>query len=654
MSLPRPTSPDTGGNRKRLAALALLIGVATGGLMSGIALGGSPPAAQDGGDLPAFERQVYAFEVADAGGDPYDHPFLGGFNIPRPQLVDIDGDGDLDLFVQEYSEEIMFFEQVGTPTEPRYLWRSDKFHDLSVGEWYHFADVDADGDYDLLAEERFSLIRLWRNTGGRTNPAFDLVTNKILDSRGEAIFSDRQNIPKIGDIDCDRRLDLMLGRLEGTITRYEVSGEDQNGAPRFRHVTDRFQDIEIIGQVLGGVPGTANGRGLEDGRSPGDGRGSRPSRHGANTMALEDIDGDGDPDLFWGDFFEPGLLFIENTGSCSTPSLRSEPEPFPIRDPVRTSGYNAPAFGDLDADGDNDLLIGVLGGAYNPNTTTMDNFLHLEQTRLGVFEVRTRRYVTSIDVGSESFPAFADTDGDGDLDLYLGNKIEPDDTQAGRLYYFENTGTATEPRLRYRGELAEFNYDYHFAPAFGDLDGDGDLDILMGSWRDDLRLVINEGSATEPRWTIADPAIVTLTRGRNATPALGDIDADGDLDLFIGESSGDLNFYRNVGTAQSPSFELVSDKYLEIDAGRRSVPTLADVDADGDLDLVLGSEADGLLFYRNNGSPAEPRFEAEDALDLDVQPFTTPTFADIDGDGDLDFFAGGIAGGLIFHENRGR
>ena len=619
---------------------------------------------------------MYAFEVADAEGTPYAHPFLGGFNIPRPQLVDIDADGDLDLFVQEYSDEIMFFEQVGTPGEPRYLWRTDKFGDLDVGEWYHFADIDGDNDYDLLAEERFSLIRMWRNEGGQGEPAFTLVTEKILDSRGEVIFSDRQNIPKVGDIDCDRRLDLLLGRLEGTITRYEASGQDENGAPRFRHVTDRFQGIEIIGQVLGASPGIGRdddgqvvgaspGIGRDDdgqvlGASPGIGRDDdglgarRPSRHGANTMALEDIDGDGDLDLFWGDFFEPGLLFIENTGSCSTPSLRSEPEPFPVGEPVRTSGYNAPAFGDLDGDGDNDLLMGVLGGAYNPNNTTIDNFYHLEQTAPGAFTVRTTRYLTSIDVGSESFPAFADTDGDGDLDLYLGNKIEPGDTQAGRLFYFENTGTSTEPRLRFRGEMEQFNAAYHYAPAFGDLDGDGDLDILMGTWRDELALVINEGSSTDPRWTVANPAIVKITRGRNATPALGDVDADGDLDLFIGESSGDLNFYRNVGTRESPSFELVSDKYLGIDAGRRSAPALADVDGDGDLDLVLGSEANGLLFYRNNGSPESPEFEAEAALDLAVQPFTTPTFADIDGDGDLDFFAGGIAGGLIYYENPGR
>ena len=606
-------------NLAALGILTLLMLAATGGV------------ATPQSSLPRFERQLYSIEVQDQEGIAYDHPFLGGFNLPRPHLVDIDGDGDLDLFVQEYSNQVMFFEQVGTATEPRYLWRTDRYKDLEVGEWYHFADVDADGDFDLLGEQRFSLIRFWQNNGGFDKPEFELVTETLLDTAGEVVFSDRQNIPKVGDIDCDGRLDLMLGRLEGTITRYEADGVDDTGAPKFRHVTDNFQDIEIIGQVFGN---------------------NLASLHGANTMALEDIDGDRDLDLFWGDFFEPGLLYIENTGSCTTPSLRSEPEPFPLNDPILTSGYNAPAFGDIDGDFDNDLLVGVLGGAYNPNSTTIDNFLHLEQTTPNSFEVKTRRYVSNIDLGSETFPSFADLDGDGDQDMLVGNKIQPDDNLTGKLFRFENIGTPTEPKFILRGIVPEFTGAYHYAPAFGDLDSDGDLDILMGTWRDELMLVINDGQVTEPNWTIADSAIVKLTRGRNATPTLGDIDDDGDLDLFIGESSGDINFYRNDGGTDGPEFILVDDKYGGIDAGRRSVPTLVDIDTDGDLDLVVGSEAEGLKLYRNNGTLREANFVLDETFDVPVHPFSAPIFTDVDGDGDADLFVGGIGGGLLYFENR--
>ncbi len=622
---------------------------------------------------PRWQRDVYWVEVADEGGRPLDHPLLGGFNLPRPQLVDIDGDGDDDLFVQEYSGAVMFFERLGHPRagaadsppgggsdgvvkdagaargsivatpQPggpppgaRFRWRTDRFLDLDVGEWYLFVDIDGDGDLDLFGEERFSKVRFFRNDGGPGEIAMALVAEELRTTDGEALFSDRQNIPKVADLDCDGALDLFVGKVEGTVSRYEMSGLDERGAPLFRHLADRFEGIEIIGQVLG-VPGVGGIRPR-----------TRTALHGANTMALEDWDGDGDLDLFWGDFFEPGLLLIDNRGSCRSPSLRTEPRPFPPGAPIRTSGYNAPAFGDVDGDGDRDLLVGVLGGAFNPNDTSVDNLLWLERAGPRSFVERTRRFLRQLDVGSESVPAFADIDGDGDQDLFLGNKIEPGDTHAGRLFLYENVGDAHHPRLQARGALEGFDTAYHYAPAFADLDADGDLDMVLGTWGDEVRWVRNDGDAHAPSWAFVDEPLATLTRGRNATPALGDVDGDGDADLFVGESSGELNFYRNVGTPRQPRFELVSDKFLGLDVGRRSAPTLVDYDGDGDLDLVIGSEAEGLLLVRNEGTRAQEQFAAGMVtLQVAVHPFATPAFADIDGDGDQDLFVGGIGGGLI-------
>ena len=148
------------------------VNLAVLGISTLLALTATTGAVTSQSSLPRFERQLYSIEVQDQDGIAYDHPFLGGFNLPRPDLVDIDGDGDLDLFVQEYSNQVMFFEQVGTAEEPRYLWRTDSYKDLEVGEWYHFADVDADADFDLLGEQRFSLIRFWRNNGSFNEPEF--------------------------------------------------------------------------------------------------------------------------------------------------------------------------------------------------------------------------------------------------------------------------------------------------------------------------------------------------------------------------------------------------------------------------------------------------------------------------------------------------
>ncbi len=575
---------------------------------------------------PPFVRVVDGFEVRDQDGTPYDHPFLGGLNVPRPQLVDIDNDGDLDLFVQEASGQLAFFERVGTPSQPEFVWRTQTYQDLDIGEWYRFVDMDNDGDYDLLAERRFSYLQYFRNDGTPEEASFTLVADTLKDVNGAPIFSDRQNIPQVTDIDCDGRLDLFIGLLIGTVKRYEEVGRNAENVPLFRLVTDRFQDIEIVAQI--------------------------GSLHGANTMAFVDIDQDGDQDFFWGDFFEAGLLFIENVGNCDTPVLTGEPVSFPVGNPLASSGYNAPAFGDVDGDGDVDLFVGVLGGAFNPNRTTIDNFLFYEQEEDG-FTARTRRFITNVDVGSESIPAFADLDGDGDLDLLLSNKIDPEQLQTSLMFRFENQGTATRPDFQFAGKM-DLEGRYHYAPAFADLDADGDLDMLLGSWKANIAWHRNDGTAEEPRFELVDSAFVTITRGSNTTPTLVDIDADGDQDLFIGESSGAINFYRNVGTPSSPNFEFVSDRFSDIDIGRRSVPTFADLDQDGDQDLFVGSESDGLTFFRNIGTPQAAVFVEDSSFSIDVPPLAVPVFADIDGDGDLDLFVGGIGGGVVFYENRQR
>lgn len=607
------------------AAITLLVaGCATGAAGTGA----TGPAVSDGDAMPvdaaSFVRRVEAFPVMDDNGDAYPQPFLGGFNIPRPQLVDIDGDSDDDLFIQEESGKVMFFERVQDGATP-FLWRTDAYQDLAIGEWYRFVDLDRDGDPDLLAEQPFSYVRYYRNVGERSQPRFVEAEDSLEDVSAEPIFSDRQNIPNATDIDCDGQMDLFIGRLTGTVTRYEESGTDAQGAPRFQHITDRFEDIEIVAQI--------------------------GSKHGANTMAWGDVDGDGDEDLFWGDYFEPGVLLLENTGTCRSPSLRQEPRPFPVDDPLLTSGYNAPTLGDVDGDGDQDLLVGVLGGAYNPNTTTADNLHYLEQQADGGFDHRTSRFIRTLDVGAESVPIVVDLDGDGDHDILVGNKIEQNDTQNGKLYRLLNVGSDAEPRFRLDGDL-DVGGGYHLIPAFGDLDGDGDLDAIIGTWQDALRLHTNVADDGSIGLTLTDTAFVTLTRGRNAAPALGDIDADGDLDLFVGESSGALNFYENTGSAGVPEFTLVSDEYGDFDVGRRSLPVLHDLDGDGDLDLVVGSESSGIHVFRNQGTPTTPDFVEDGLFEVADFGFAAPAFVDLDGDGDDDLLLGGGRGGLWFYENR--
>ena len=572
-----------------------------------------------------FLRSVEPFPILDEQGNPYHTPFTGGFNVPRPQFVDIDGDSDLDLFLQERTDELIFFENIGSPTESQFYWRTDQYEGLSIGEWSRFVDFDRDGDLDLLAEEPFSYLKYFRNTGTPYSPTFVAVNDSIRDILGKPVFADRQNIPSINDLNCDGDWDLFLGRVEGTITRFKVPTNWKEDLPKFQFVENNFQGIEILGQF--------------------------GSLHGANSMTFADLDKDGDLDFFWGDFFEPGVLYIENTGSCSEPLFLGEPSRIePSTTSISTSGYNSPVLEDIDTDGDLDLFLGVLGGAFNPNLSSIENFHFYENTDAGFIE-RTRRFIYTLDFGSESIPTFADIDSDGDLDLLVTNKIDPQNTESSQMFYFENTGSREDPRFQQRANIPLFE-NFHYAPTLGDMDNDGDLDMLVGTWNNGIGFFRNQGTRFNHNFILEDTGWIALTRGSNSAPTLHDVDNDGDLDLFVGESSGELNFYRNVGTPEEHSFVLVSDRFSGIDIGRRSFPIFADIDGDGKDELFIGSETGEVSMYREEfWGPGLP-FKHDPTFSLSLNTYATPTFVDINADGKLDVISGSLSGGLLFYYGR--
>ncbi len=251
------------------------------------------------------------------------------------------------------------------------------------------------------------------------------------------------------------------------------------------------------------------------------------------------------------------------------------------------------------------------------------------------------------DIGDDASPSFIDIDNDGDLDAFVGNS-------AGDTLFFRNTGSTTS--ANFVVEANNFGLDNVGAsstPSFADIDGDGDLDAFIGNGNGKTEFFRNTGSASTPTFVAEIDNFGLTDSGTFASPSFVDIDNDGDLDAFIGERFGNTLFFRNTGTASAPSFVGEANNFGLSDSGGFATPTFADVDKDGDYDAFVGESGGQVLFFRNTGTAEAPSFTAE-TLNLGitgVDYFAKPTFADIDGDGDLDAFVGGRDGNILFFLN---
>ncbi|MDB5032803.1 MAG: repeat protein [Chlorobi bacterium] len=507
-----------------------------------------------------FEQRIAPFPVERTANDRYLNPFSGGLIQPRIGLLDADGDGLPDLFALNPDNRLRFYHNLGNRSFRRV--HPSGYDSANVRGWFRLADIDADGDLDLLTSGDLSEVLLYHNQGTSAQPVFPRVPDTLRTTAAAVIYTQQETVPSLVDIDADGDLDLFIGDPTGTIIFYRNVGTA--AAPAFVLETRNYMGILVI----------SGGRARKDDATI--------LHHGASVLDFADIDRDGDLDILFGDFFTERLLLFDNGGTTHQAAFsmsRLDTAFRPNGDDVRSQGFNQPVAGDIDGDGDLDILISSL----YPDATEQPVILYenTSGTAPGMPAMRRRDIdlTSELDLGTFAAPAgIHDTVMNG-MVVGMGD---------GSIYYIpvDTTGGATvwHPAKRYSTGVGGL---FDASPAVGDLDGDGVAELVIGDADGVLRLFrfANGGLAHVP-WQLD-----TFKVNAYAAPALADIDHDGDLDLFIGAGNGRFVYFENTGGPAAPRFERRTPPapFDLLDVGSNSVIRFHDIDRDGALDAVVGA-----------------------------------------------------------------
>ncbi|MEM7305904.1 MAG: VCBS repeat-containing protein [Planctomycetota bacterium] len=505
-------------------------------------------------------------------------------------LGDLDGDGDLDAYLARDAvcivglgcfggQDSLLFGGGEGFVETSFTLPVDKDPAKAVA----LGDVDGDGDLDALI--------------GHGAIDFPTTPNRLVTNTGVGVFLDASTqIPQVeadtravvfGDVDGDGDLDGVVGNRLQQNRLYQNSGaggfSDGAGLPPDADATQALALGDVDGDgdldvLVGNGEGT-NRLYLNAGAGAFvDAPTALPTDADDTTdVALIDADADGDLDAVFAGSAQPDRLYRNVGGGTFAEVLGALPG-----EPVRSLAL---AVGDVDGDSDADLLVGV--GPAEP-LGDGDERLYLGDG-LGSFSDVTSTAPDGL--APSAAVALGDVDGDGDVDAFVGNGGETGGDAVNRLYLGDGTGAfASAPPLL--PGVADQTLDVELF----DVDGDGDLDALVANAAEQAnRLLANDGGGAFAEAPLPDEAQST------ADAELGDLDGDGAPDLLLA----------NFGPPASPQNRLYlgdglggfadATSLLPPDADATWAVAFADVDADGDLDALLGNDGPNRI-YLNDGA----------------------------------------------------
>ncbi len=520
-----------------------------------------------------------SLEFRATNGKPIPYPFVGGFLSPQFSNIDLNNDGKKDLFIFDRGgNKVLTFLNAMGPNGESWVYAPDyEMAFPKMTSWALLADYNGDGKEDIFtASDPFTFpqgVAVYKNVSTGNIPQFEMVKPQLTADQNivglpEApIYWITDDISAIDDVDGDGDLDILsFDASAASITMYGNISKEKSWS------LDSL-NFRVYDECWGGFRESFFDRSIALGVPCFGSRYYKSGKHAGSTMLLLDMDNDGDKELVLGDASYDELSLLTNGKkdfSWPYDTMQAYDTVFP-KNTTKAKIYTFPAPFYVDASigsASKDLIVApnVKAGGSNQNQIWL--YQNSGTNTMPVFQLSKKNFLQewTVDFGSGVTPRFIDVDGDGDLDLIAAHRGDFELTlnRADRITLFENTGTKTKAVFTHSTE----NY----------------LGLINDSIRD-------------------------------MKPSFGDLDGDSKPDMLIGDADGRLHFYKNTSIGNTLSFAPRVKNYMKIDIGVSAVPQITDLDGDQLPDLVIGTGAGIISYFKNKGSKTSPQFDSLPTID---------------------------------------